>query len=87
MSVYSVVQMKSVSNNFKSLYLERTLLNVVFAPQAGCQFEENEGLWSELDEVVVSVRRWAERGDWSRCQWTCRRREQRGGDSVGDVWC
>ncbi|KAK3510351.1 hypothetical protein QTP70_004935 [Hemibagrus guttatus] len=39
------------------LEIERVMLNVVsgYAPQVGCELEEKERFWSELDEVMESI--------------------------------
>ncbi|KAK3510973.1 hypothetical protein QTP70_027784 [Hemibagrus guttatus] len=51
--------MKRVSDRVMSLKLqiEGVMLNVVsgYAPQVGCELEEKERFWSELDEVMESI--------------------------------
>ncbi|MCJ8736345.1 hypothetical protein PDJAM_G00258590 [Pangasius djambal] len=39
------------------LEIEGVMLNVVsgYAPQVGCELEEKERFWSELDEVIESI--------------------------------
>ena len=39
------------------LEIEGVMMNVIsaYAPQVGCEMEEKEDFWSELDEVVESV--------------------------------
>ncbi|MCI4382160.1 hypothetical protein PGIGA_G00260590 [Pangasianodon gigas] len=53
------VEVKSVSDRVMSLMLEieGVMLNVVsgYAPQVGCELEEKERFWSELDEVIESI--------------------------------
>ncbi|KAK3511475.1 hypothetical protein QTP70_008958 [Hemibagrus guttatus] len=53
--VKNVLEVKRVSDRVMSLKLEieGVLLNVVsgYAPQVGCELEEKERFWSELDEV------------------------------------
>lgn len=54
--VSNVLEVKSVSDRVKRLKLEieGVMFNVVrgYAPQVGCEFKENENLWSKLDEVM-----------------------------------
>ncbi|KAK3548512.1 hypothetical protein QTP70_013363 [Hemibagrus guttatus] len=53
------VEVKRVSDRVMSLKLEieGVMLNVVsgYAPQVGCELEEKERFWSELDEVMESI--------------------------------
>ncbi|KAK3570328.1 hypothetical protein QTP86_017162 [Hemibagrus guttatus] len=53
------VEVKRVSDRVMSLKLEieGVMLNVVsgYAPQVGCELEEKERSWSELDEVMESI--------------------------------
>ncbi|KAK3543997.1 hypothetical protein QTP70_032756, partial [Hemibagrus guttatus] len=55
--VRNVLEVKRVSDRVMSLKLEieGVMLNVVsgYAPQVGCELEEKERFWSELDEVMV----------------------------------
>ncbi|KAK3560854.1 hypothetical protein QTP86_022604 [Hemibagrus guttatus] len=55
----NVLEVKRVSDRVMSLKLEieGVMLNVVsgYAPQAGCELEEKERFWSELDEVMESI--------------------------------
>ncbi|KAK3520013.1 hypothetical protein QTP70_010846 [Hemibagrus guttatus] len=55
----SVLEVKRVSDRVMSLKLEIewVMLNVVsgYAPQVGCELEEKEKFWSELDEVMESI--------------------------------
>ncbi|KAK3541695.1 hypothetical protein QTP86_001109 [Hemibagrus guttatus] len=57
--VRNVLEVKRVSNRVMSLKLEieGVMLNVVsgYAPQVGCELEEKERFWSELDEVMESI--------------------------------
>ncbi|KAK3569470.1 hypothetical protein QTP86_031432 [Hemibagrus guttatus] len=57
--VRNVLEVKRVSDRVMSLKLEieGVMLNVVsgYAPQVGCQLEEKERFWSELDEVMESI--------------------------------
>ncbi|KAK3525439.1 hypothetical protein QTP86_031550, partial [Hemibagrus guttatus] len=57
--VRNVLEVKSVSERVMSLKLEieGVMLNVVsgYAPQVGCELEEKERFWSELDEVMESI--------------------------------
>ncbi|KAK3518743.1 hypothetical protein QTP70_010884 [Hemibagrus guttatus] len=57
--VRKVLEVKRVSDRVMSLKLEieGVMLNVVsgYAPQVGCELEEKERFWSELDEVMVSI--------------------------------
>ncbi|KAK3553084.1 hypothetical protein QTP86_031352, partial [Hemibagrus guttatus] len=57
--VRNVLQVKRVSDRVMSLKLEieGVMLNVVsgYAPQVGCELEEKERFWSELDEVMESI--------------------------------
>ncbi|MCI4379298.1 hypothetical protein PGIGA_G00226350 [Pangasianodon gigas] len=55
----NVLEVKRVSDRVTSLKLEieGVMLNVVsgYAPQVGCELEEKERFWSELDEVIESI--------------------------------
>ncbi|KAK3517688.1 hypothetical protein QTP70_015678, partial [Hemibagrus guttatus] len=57
--VGNVLEVKRVSDRVMSLKLEieGVMLNVVsgYAPQVGCELEEKERFWSELDEVMESI--------------------------------
>ncbi|KAK3554524.1 hypothetical protein QTP70_024430, partial [Hemibagrus guttatus] len=57
--VRNVLEVKRVSNRVMSLKLEieGVMLNVVsgYAPQVGCELEEKERFWSEVDEVMESI--------------------------------
>ncbi|KAK3559452.1 hypothetical protein QTP86_013634, partial [Hemibagrus guttatus] len=57
--VRNVLEVKRVSDRVMSLKLETegVMLNVVsgYAPQVGCELEEKERFWSELDEVMESI--------------------------------
>ncbi|KAK3536294.1 hypothetical protein QTP86_001395 [Hemibagrus guttatus] len=57
--VRNVLEVKRVSDRVMSLKLEieGVMLNVVsgYAPQIGCELEEKERFWSELDEVMESI--------------------------------
>ncbi|KAK3564702.1 hypothetical protein QTP86_024835 [Hemibagrus guttatus] len=57
--VRNVLEVKRVSDRVMSLKLEieGVMLNVVsgYAPQVGCEVEEKERFWSELDEVIESI--------------------------------
>ncbi|KAK3529345.1 hypothetical protein QTP70_029129, partial [Hemibagrus guttatus] len=57
--VRNVLEVKRVSGRLMSLKLEieGVMLNVVsgYAPQVGCELEEKERFWSELDEVMESI--------------------------------
>ncbi|KAK3535523.1 hypothetical protein QTP70_016943 [Hemibagrus guttatus] len=57
--VRNVLEVKRVSDRVMSLKLEieGVMLNVVsgYAPQVGCELEEKERFWSELDEVTESI--------------------------------
>ncbi|KAK3565977.1 hypothetical protein QTP86_024229, partial [Hemibagrus guttatus] len=57
--VRNVLEVKRVSGRVMSLKLEieGVMLNVVsgYAPQVGCELEEKERFWSELDEVMESI--------------------------------
>ncbi|KAK3540640.1 hypothetical protein QTP70_034459, partial [Hemibagrus guttatus] len=57
--VSNVLEVKRVSDRVMSLKLEieGVMLNVVsgYAPQVGCELEEKERFWSELDEVMESI--------------------------------
>ncbi|KAK3554668.1 hypothetical protein QTP70_032673 [Hemibagrus guttatus] len=57
--VINVLEVKRVSDRVMSLKLEieGVMLNVVsgYAPQVGCELEEKERFWSELDEVMESI--------------------------------
>ncbi|KAK3535320.1 hypothetical protein QTP70_007936 [Hemibagrus guttatus] len=56
--VRNVLEVKRVSDRVMSLKLEieGVMLNVVsgYAPQVGCELEDKERFWSELDEVMDS---------------------------------
>ncbi|MCJ8749472.1 hypothetical protein PDJAM_G00176630 [Pangasius djambal] len=55
----NVLEVKRVSDRVMRLKLEieGVMLNVVsgYAPQVGCELEERERFWSELDEVIESI--------------------------------
>ncbi|KAK3510484.1 hypothetical protein QTP70_009161 [Hemibagrus guttatus] len=57
--VRNVLEVKRVSDRVMSLKLEieGVMLNVVsgYVPQVGCEIEEKERFWSELDEVMESI--------------------------------
>ncbi|KAK3572394.1 hypothetical protein QTP86_032615, partial [Hemibagrus guttatus] len=57
--VRNVLEVKRVSDRVMSLKLEieGVMLNVVsgYNPQVGCELEEKERFWSELDEVMESI--------------------------------
>ncbi|KAK3508711.1 hypothetical protein QTP70_004260 [Hemibagrus guttatus] len=57
--VRNVLEVNRVSDRVMSLKLEieGVMLNVVsgYAPQVGCELEEKERFWSELDEVMESI--------------------------------
>ncbi|KAK3555042.1 hypothetical protein QTP86_006366, partial [Hemibagrus guttatus] len=57
--VRNVLEVKRVSDRVMSLKLEieGVMLNVVssYAPQVGCELEEKERFWSELDEVMETT--------------------------------
>ncbi|KAK3548972.1 hypothetical protein QTP70_022655 [Hemibagrus guttatus] len=57
--VRNVLEVKRLSDRVMSLKLEieGVMLNVVsgYAPQIGCELEEKERFWSELDEVIESI--------------------------------
>ncbi|KAK3511626.1 hypothetical protein QTP70_013648 [Hemibagrus guttatus] len=57
--VRNVLEVKRVSDRVMSLKLEieGVMLNVVsgYSPQVGCELEEKERFWSELDEVMESI--------------------------------
>ncbi|KAF7689638.1 hypothetical protein HF521_012991, partial [Silurus meridionalis] len=57
----SVVEVKRVSKRLMNMKLEveGVMINVIsaYAPQMGCEMEEKEKFWSELDEVVEGVPR------------------------------
>ncbi|KAK3529832.1 hypothetical protein QTP86_006912 [Hemibagrus guttatus] len=57
--VRNVLEVKRVSDRVMTLKLEieGVMLNVVsgYAPQVGCELEEKEKFWSELDEVMESI--------------------------------
>ncbi|KAK3572772.1 hypothetical protein QTP86_007376 [Hemibagrus guttatus] len=57
--VRNVLEVKRVSDRVMILKLEfeGVMLNVVsgYAPQVGCELEEKERFWSELDEVMESI--------------------------------
>ncbi|KAK3560803.1 hypothetical protein QTP86_019503, partial [Hemibagrus guttatus] len=57
--VRNVLEVKRVSDRVMSLKLEieGVMVNVVsgYAPQVGCELEEKERFWSELDEVMESI--------------------------------
>ncbi|KAK3531807.1 hypothetical protein QTP70_029729 [Hemibagrus guttatus] len=57
--VRNVLEVKRVSDRVMSLKLEieGVMLNVVrcYTPQVGCELEEKERFWSELDEVMESI--------------------------------
>ncbi|KAK3514022.1 hypothetical protein QTP70_001284 [Hemibagrus guttatus] len=57
--VRNVLEVKRVSDRVMSLKLEieGVMLNVVsgYDPQVGCNLEEKERFWSELDEVMESI--------------------------------
>ncbi|KAK3551724.1 hypothetical protein QTP70_023244 [Hemibagrus guttatus] len=57
--VRNVLEVKKVSDRVMSLKLEieGVMLNVVsgYAPQVGCELEEKERFWSELDDVMESI--------------------------------
>ncbi|RDD64009.1 hypothetical protein DU478_22460, partial [Thalassococcus profundi] len=59
--VKNVLEVKRMSDRLMSLKLEieGVMLNVVsgYAPQVGCEQEEKDRFWSELDEVMQSVPR------------------------------
>ncbi|MCJ8728839.1 hypothetical protein PDJAM_G00009160 [Pangasius djambal] len=55
----NVLEVKRVTDRVMSLKseIEGVMLNVVsgYAPQVGCELEEKERFWSELDEVIESI--------------------------------
>ncbi|KAK3536843.1 hypothetical protein QTP86_027043 [Hemibagrus guttatus] len=55
----NVLEVKRVSDRVMSLKLEieGVMLNVIsgYTPQVGCELEEKERFWSELDEVIESI--------------------------------
>ncbi|KAK3573123.1 hypothetical protein QTP86_014136 [Hemibagrus guttatus] len=57
--VRNVLEVKRVSDRVMNLKseIEGVMLNVVsgYAPQVGCELEEKERFWSELDEVMESI--------------------------------
>ncbi|KAK3533676.1 hypothetical protein QTP70_024005 [Hemibagrus guttatus] len=57
--VRNVLEVKRVSDRVMNLKLEieGVMLNVVsgYAPQVGCELEEKERFWRELDEVMESI--------------------------------
>ncbi|KAI5100649.1 hypothetical protein C0J45_9635 [Silurus meridionalis] len=57
----NVVKVKRVSDRVMNVKMEveGVMINVisVYAPQVGCEIEEKERFWSELDEVVDDVPR------------------------------
>ncbi|KAK3558010.1 hypothetical protein QTP86_005830 [Hemibagrus guttatus] len=59
--VRNVLDVKRVSDDTEvmslKLEIEGVMLNVVsgYAPQVGCELEEKEKFWSELDEVMESI--------------------------------
>ncbi|KAF7702422.1 hypothetical protein HF521_001705 [Silurus meridionalis] len=57
----SLVEVKRVSDRVMNVKLEveGMMINVIsaYAPQVGCEMEEKEKFWSELDEVVKGVPR------------------------------
>ncbi|KAK3536218.1 hypothetical protein QTP86_000195 [Hemibagrus guttatus] len=57
--VRNVLEVKRVSDRVMTLKLEieGVMFNVVsgYAPQVGCELEEKERFWSELDEVMESI--------------------------------
>ncbi|KAF7690584.1 hypothetical protein HF521_012388 [Silurus meridionalis] len=57
----SVVEVKRVSDRVMivKVEVEGMMINVIsaYAPQVGCEMEEKERFWSELDEVVDGVPR------------------------------
>uniref|UniRef100_A0A3B3BNZ8 Endonuclease/exonuclease/phosphatase domain-containing protein n=1 Tax=Oryzias melastigma TaxID=30732 RepID=A0A3B3BNZ8_ORYME len=57
--VRSVVEVKRVSDRVMSLKIEMegVMFNVVsgYAPQVGCELEEKEKFWLDLDEVMMSI--------------------------------
>ncbi|KAK3562913.1 hypothetical protein QTP86_011136 [Hemibagrus guttatus] len=56
--VRNVLEVKRVSDRVMSLKIEieGVMLNVSgYAPQVGCELEEKERFWSELDEVMESI--------------------------------
>ncbi|KAI5096408.1 hypothetical protein C0J45_13302 [Silurus meridionalis] len=57
----SVVELKRVSDRVMNVKLEfeGMMINVIsaYAPQVGCEMEEKERFWSELDDVVDGVPR------------------------------
>ncbi|KAF7640886.1 hypothetical protein LDENG_00007600, partial [Lucifuga dentata] len=59
--VRNVLVVKRVSDRVMSLKLETegVMFSVVsgYAPQVGCELEEKEKFWSELDEVMQSIPR------------------------------
>ncbi|KAK2909600.1 hypothetical protein Q8A73_007315 [Channa argus] len=59
--VRNVLEVKRVSDRLMSLKLEveGVMFNVMsgYAPQVGCELEEKEKFWSELDEVIQSIPR------------------------------
>ena len=59
--VRNVLEVKRVSDRVMSLKLEieGVMFNVVsgYAPQVGCELEEKEKFWSDLDEAIQSIPR------------------------------
>ncbi|KAF7697030.1 hypothetical protein C0J45_13436 [Silurus meridionalis] len=57
----TVVEVKRVSDRVMNVKLEfeGLMINVIsaYAPQVGCEMEEKESFWSDLDEVVDGVPR------------------------------
>ncbi|KAK2899776.1 hypothetical protein Q8A73_012905 [Channa argus] len=76
--VRNVLEVKRVSDRSMSLMLEfkGVMFNVVsgYAPQVGCELEEKEKFWSQLDEVMQSIPREKAHGRVPREElWYCMR--------------
>lgn len=59
--VNSLVEVRRVSDRvmMKNIEIGRVMMNVVsaYAPQVGCELEEKENFWNELDELMQSIPR------------------------------
>lgn len=59
--IKSVLEVKRISDRVISvkMELEGVIINVIsaYAPQAGCDIEEKEAFWREMDELVESIPR------------------------------
>ena len=71
----SVVEVKRKSNTMMSvkMEIEGVMVNVIsaYAPQVGCELEEKEDFWNDLDEMVESMHKGERVLIGGRSEWAC----------------